>query len=413
MGDLDGDGRLDLLLIQNLRFLRNYNHITCMTAIGLDGQVIWQVGHPDPDHAWLTYDVAAQIHDIDDDGENEVVCGLERWIRILDGKTGKLEAKYQVPESRILPDETSWLEYKHHYRRDHLPYLNVDCFAFCDLRGLGKPLDIIIKDRHTRLWAYTNKFELLWTNSANLGHYPYFYDYDGDGKDEIFLGYTLFDDDGTKVWSRDDKLQEHSDGSCAGDFSLQGKPDKVFIAGSDDGMIVTDMKGEILKHHRVGHAQTPTVGQYRPDVPGLEFCNINYWGEPGLITFYDHEGDEITNFEIFHAGSPVLPVNWRGDGQEFIMLSANTVEGGLVDGWGRRAVMFPDDGHPDMAYLVHDLTGDPRDEIIVWDPERIWIYTQSDVFEGEKIYAPKRPPMYNESNYLPFVSWPGWEPVHR
>ena len=94
------------------------------------------------------------------------------------------------------------------------------------------------------------------------------------------------------------------------------------------------------------------------------------------------------------------------------MLSANTVEGGLVDGWGRRVVMFPDDGHPDMAYLVHDMTGDPRDEIIVWDPERIWIYTQSDSFEGDKIYAPKRPPMYNESNYLPFVSWPSWASLH-
>jgi len=411
LGDLDGDGSLDLLLIQNVPFMRNYNHITCMTALGLDGQILWQIGHPDPDHAWLTYDLAAQIHDIDDDGENEVVYALERWIRVLDGKTGELEAKYLVPESKILPGETSWLEYKHYYRRDQLPYLNVDCFAFCDLRGLGKPLDLIIKDRHTRLWAYTNTFELLWTNSANLGHYPYFYDYDDDGKDEIFLGYTLFDHDGKKIWSRDDTLQEHSDGSCAGDFSLQGKPDKVFMAGSDDGMIVADMEGNILRHHRVGHAQTPTVGQYRPDVSGLEFCNINYWGEPGLITLYDHEGDEITHFEIFHAGSPVLPVNWRGDGQEFIMLSANTVEGGLVDGWGRRVVMFPEDGHPDMAYLVHDLTGDPRDEIIVWDPERIWIYTQADTFKGDRIYAPKRPPLYNESNYLPFVSWPGWEPV--
>jgi hypothetical protein len=35
--------------------------------------------------------------------------------------------------------------------------------------------------------------------------------------------------------------------------------------------------------------------------------------------------------------------------------------------WGGRAVMFPDDGHPDMAYLVHDLTGDSRDEIISVD----------------------------------------------
>jgi hypothetical protein len=29
--------------------------------------------------------------------------------------------------------------------------------------------------------------------------------------------------------------------------------------------------------------------------------------------------------------------------------------------------MFPDDGHPDLAYAVMNLTGDARDEIILWD----------------------------------------------
>jgi len=414
LGDLDGDGRLDILLVQNIPLHGgNYNHISCMTALDLEGHKLWQIGNPDPDHAYLSYDVAAQIHDIDDDGENEVIYAEERWINVVDGKTGRREARYPVPKSKILPGETSWLEYKHYYRRDHLPFLNVDCFSFCDLRGLGKPLDVIIKDRHTRLWAYTNKFEPLWTATANLGHYPYFHDYDRDGRDEVYLGYSLFDDDGSLIWSLDQTLQEHSDGICAGDFRLDGSADRVFVSASDDGVAVLDKDGKILKHHRVGHAQTPSIGQYRPDVPGLEYCNINFWGEPGLITLYDCEGGEIINFELFHAGSPVLPVNWRGDGVEYFMLSPNTVLGGLVDGWGRRVVIFPDDGHPDMAYLVEDLTGDARDEIIVWDPDWIYIYTQSQSFAGDSIYAPRRPPTYNESNYRTVVSWPAWEKVER
>jgi len=85
----------------------------------------------------------------------------------------------------------------------------------------------------------------------------------------------------------------------------------------------------------------------------------------------------------------------------------------MIDGWGRRAVMFPDDGHPDMAYLVHDLTGNPRDEVITWNPDAIYIYTQSTRFAGEKVYAPRRPSAYNESNYLPIVSWPDWKGVNR
>lgn len=414
LGDLTGDGRLDLLLVQNIPFFGgNYNRISCMTALDLDGNLLWQVGTPDPKHAWLSYDPAVQIHDIDDDGKKEVIYAEGEWIKVLEGATGREKARYPVPESRILPDEDSWLKYRHYYRRDLLPFLNVDCFAFADLRGLGKPLDVIVKDRHTRLWAYTNEFKLLWTATANLGHFPYIYDYDRDGRDDIFLGYTLFGSDGKIVWTLDDKLQEHADGMIVADLSLSGKPDKVFIAGSDDGVAIADIEGNILKHHRVGHAQTPTAGKFRPDIPGLQFCNINFWGEPGLITLYDSNGDEIINFEPFHAGSPVMPVNWTGDGTEYILLSTSPKEGGMLDGWGRRVVMFPDDGHPDLAYFVHDLTGDPRDEIITWDPDWLYIYTQSDVFSGDSIYAPKRPPTYNESNYLPVLSWPVWRKVTR
>jgi rhamnogalacturonan endolyase len=410
LGDLDGDGRTDFLLVQNLPFFGdNYNQITCITALDNDGNMLWQHGTPDPEHAWVSYDVAAQIHDLDRDGQNEVIMAEGPWIKVLEGSTGKEKSRFHVPSSEIKPDEKSWLEYRHYYRRDLLPYLNVDCISFADLRGAGKDQDIIIKDRHTRLWAYNNHFELLWTASANLGHFPTFYDSNGDGRDEVYIGYSKFDPDGKLLWTLDGQMEEHADGICVGDFSLKGGKEKVFIGGSDDGVLMLDETGKIIRHHLVGHAQTPSAGQYRPDIPGLEFCEINFWGEPGLITLYDCNGNEITNFELIHEGSPVQPVNWKGDGTEFIFLSPNPVEGGLIDGWGRRVVMFPDDGHPDLAWMACDMTGDPRDELIVWDTERIYIYTQDRPYSGEKIYAPKRPPLYNESNYAPVVSWPGWK----
>jgi len=410
LGDVNNDGNIDFLLAQNQPFFGgNYNQITCLTALDHNGMKMWQTGKPDPEHAWLTYDVAVQIHDLDGDGITEVVMAQGEWMKILEGSTGKEIARYPVPSSEILPGETSWLEYKHYYRRDLLPHLYVDCFSFADLRGTGKPRDVIVKDRHTRLWAYTDKFELLWTASADLGHYPFFHDSDADGRDEIYLGYSKIDPDGNIIWSLDSLLDEHADGVFAGDLSLSGEPGKVFIGGSDDGVLVLNDNGKILKHHLVGHAQTPSVGQYRPDIPGLEFCNINFWGEPGLITLYNNQGDEIINFELFHAGSPVLPVNWRGDGTEFIFLTPDAKEGGLLDGWGRRVVMFPDDGHPDLAWMAHDLTGDPRDELIVWDTEAIWIYTQDRPFSGDKIYKPERQPMYNESNYATAWSLPVWK----
>jgi hypothetical protein len=65
-------------------------------------------------------------------------------------------------------------------------------------------------------------------------------------------------------------------------------------------------------------------------------------------------------------------------------------------------------GHPDMCNAVLDVTGDCRDEIVVWDPHDLWVYTQSDSPKPGRLYKPKRNPLYNTSNYQATVSLPGW-----
>jgi hypothetical protein len=72
-------------------------------------------------------------------------------------------------------------------------------------------------------------------------------------------------------------------------------------------------------------------------------------------------------------------------------------------------VVFPDDGHPDLAYQVLDVTGDARDEILVWDLERVWIYTQDGPAPPGRVYAPRRTPLENDSNYRASVSLPAWK----
>ena len=58
---------------------------------------------------------------------------------------------------------------------------------------------------------------------------------------------------------------------------------------------------------------------------------------------------------------------------------------------------------PTCAPMSVDVTGDARDEMILWDQERVWIYTQDRPFKGERIYAPLRNPDYNESNST--IAW--------
>ena len=106
-------------------------------------------------------------------------------------------------------------------------------------------------------------------------------------------------------------------------------------------------------------------------------------------------------------GSMMLPLNWTGRSEEYFIISPN-VDEGVYDGWGRRVLQFPADGHPDMCYAVLDLTGDCRDEIVVWDPQEMWVYTQSDNPKQGRLYKPRRNPLYNYSNYQATVSLPGW-----
>ncbi|MGH9666390.1 MAG: hypothetical protein ACRD9L_18335, partial [Bryobacteraceae bacterium] len=176
----------------------------------------------------------------------------------------------------------------------------------------------------------------------------------------------------------------------------------------DEGFMMFDIHGKMLKHIRVGHNQSPSVGKYRMDVPGLQYISVNFWKNPGIVTLFDWDGNILAQDEPIHSGSVMLPVNWRGDGQEFVLLSASAKEGGMIDGHLRRVVMLPDDGHPDLTAEVLNLTGDARDEIVVWDQKRVWIYTQDRPFTGKRIYAPIRNPEYNDSNYRTNVSLPHW-----
>jgi hypothetical protein len=134
----------------------------------------------------------------------------------------------------------------------------------------------------------------------------------------------------------------------------------------------------------------------------------NFWRNTGIVTIFDAEANILAQEELIPGSSHLQAVNWRGDGQEFALLSANVREGGMIDGQLRRVVMFPDDGHPDLASQVLNVTGDERDEIIVWDQDSVWIYTQDRPFNGKRMYAPVRNPMYNDSNYRANVSLPRW-----
>jgi hypothetical protein len=398
-GDLDGDGEIDVLFGQVVHHgAKDRNsELSCLTAVNLDGKVIWQKGKPDGWKNHLTNDVGFQIHDLDGDGNNEVVYCMNQEIIAADGATGNVKYRKSTP---LKPPGD-------HGAHNIFPRILGESLYFCYLRGLGQDRDIIFKDRYRHIWAMNDKFEVMWTGKCNTGHYPFAYDIDNDGKDEVAIGYSMFDHDGTKLWSLDDKIEDHADGIAIARFK-DGTEPIIFYAASDAGAFYADLKGNVLKRHFFGHVQNPAVANLRDDLPGLEIVSINFWGNQGIINYFDSDGELYYDFEPVQHGSMCLPINWTGKSEEFFVLSPDVTEGGMYDGLGRRVVQFPADGHPYQCNAVLDATGDCRDEVVVWDPYELWVYTQDDNPKQGRLYKPKRNGLYNYSNYQATVSLGGW-----
>jgi rhamnogalacturonan endolyase len=400
-GDLDGDGRVDLLIAQNIPKVRGdaFDHISCLTAVNLDGKVLWQIGRPDARNTLLTNDTPFQIHDFDGDGKNEVVLVKDFQLQVLEGATGKALKREWMPPAPAANKER--------------PYeLNSgDSMIFLNLSGKKGRQELLLKDRYNTFWVFDNGLKQLWSGTGQTGHYPFPYDFDGDGKDEFVIGFALWDATGRPRWSHDAAMKDHTDAISVGNYTgdAQSRP-RVYSCGSDEGLVVFSEDGKLVKQVRIGHAQTQSVGKYRPEAPGLQIMTANFWRNTGIVTLFDADANILAQEELIPGSSHLQPVNWRGDGQEFALLSANVREGGMIDGQLRRVVMLPDDGHPDLASQVLNVTGDERDEIIVWDAGAVWVYTQDRPFTGNRMYKPTRNPLSNDSNYRATVSLPGWRP---
>ena len=104
-------------------------------------------------------------------------------LMILDGKTGKVRKSIPTPFNEEPAEELCGIEFKKHaFER-----LNVDAIRIVNVSGKERPSDIMIKDRYSRLWVYDSDLNLIWKfNHNNTGHFPYSYDFNRDGKDEIF-----------------------------------------------------------------------------------------------------------------------------------------------------------------------------------------------------------------------------------
>jgi hypothetical protein len=409
-GHLTGGSEMYFVMAQHQKrvFKERYCNISCLTAVNMvTGKVLWQLGEPSElrVNQDTTCDLPFQVYDINEDGCDEVIVAKDFKLMILDGRTGETLQYINTPENVEPADEICGIEFqKHAFDR-----LNVDAIRIVNVSGNRHPSDILIKDRYARLWVYNSRLELLWKFSHNnTGHFPFSYDFNHDGKDEIFSCYNMISSDGKLLWELPIP-DDHTDEIIVGKFDPDEKEMLAIVSGWE-GFMLVDTDGKIRARDINGHAQRISAANYRPQERGLEICTTTYWENQNIVYLYDCKGRELWHMEQQGNGNIIAPVNWKGDGSELILLNGSTQDGGMIDGDGDRVAVFPDDGHPDLCAEVINLTGDARDEIVLWDANKMYIYTQDRPCPVKgKEYVPLKYPRYNSSNYRGEYSFARWE----
>ena len=406
-GHLTGTEEWFFVMCQNQRkvYKDRYPVISCMTAVSIDtGKVLWQIGEPcdSEEVEKLTTDLPFQIYDIDGDGVDEVITSWDFRLMILDGRTGKVRKSIPTPELSAPEETVTGLEFgKYGFSR-----LNVDAIRIVNVSGNERPSEILIKDRYSRLWIYDSGLNLKWEFSKyNTGHFPFAYDFNGDGRDEIFSCYNMVSGDGKLMWSLP-IVTDHTDEIIVGTFG-PGQDERIAMVSGWEGFMIVSKDGKILHRDINGHGQRISSANYCTGRAGYEIATTTYWGNNGIVYLHDCNGNEIWHREMMSNGNVIAPLNWDGNGTELIWMSAHE---GAFNGDGHRVLELPDDGHPEMCTEVIDLTGDCRDEIVVWDRHRLCIYTQDGNAEADERgeYRPVKYPHYNGSNYRGEYSFSRW-----
>ena len=405
IGDLNGDGAPDVLFVQNLYGPRN---ITCLTATTLAGEILWQTGTPSKDNGRAYCDLPVQIYDWDHDGTNEVLyvqqskyldCppGDARTVRerapryegdatmiVLDGRTGKEKTRFSLPA----PAD--------------------DSFLFADLTGRGRREDLVVKDRYWNVWGVSHDAKVLWSYTGSTGHYPAIADVDGDGRDEVFVGFALVDHDGKVLFQKDAK-GEHQDAA----FIARPPDGKWRLLFGDGGLHCLDPKGADLWFRPLGEAQHVVVGHFRSDSP-LQVMAVDRTPVPthrrdanawAILYLYDIEGHELWHRQMEKGEWCIAArhLQWFGPGQpDCLLVYGYSVErqgpskpariyngqGEIVDELPLQIEGLPGekDFNSDCYGMAADVWGDAREEVLLFGSRGFSVYANTRPLEKPSLY---------------------------
>ncbi len=355
-GDVDGDGKSDLFVLDSWYSATVYNHA---------GEQLWKYEAPEEGSRLRgQHEGPGVIWDLYQDGLAEVIhwrfLDGKECLVIADGMTGKVLKKVEWP----------CLESPHNYNNYRI--------AIGKLHP-GYPDNIIVftdPGNTKSVTAFSPDLEILWRHDEerkkdHLGHYPYPVDLDGDGIDEVVLSPFVLNAKGEMVWDRFDLFNDnhdHADSYRFADITGDGKPE-MLAAMSDMGVVIFEaLTGKILWSHVAEHSQQIESGNFLKALPGPQIAvNARYYGSrnapQGRLTaeihWFDKEGNYLSKWPANPiSGNPdFVKGNWMGDGNEVLF-------------WDRFRITEEGKGKmyfPETVYHMFDFTGNGADEVITRD----------------------------------------------
>ena len=384
LGDLDGDGELELVIkqpdfnvdpYQAPGYWKRSREPYKLEAYRLDGTFLWRydMGWAIEEGIWYSPYV---VYDLDGDGKAEVytkagegdprdpdgkvTSGPEYLVRI-NGMTGEVEKR--VP----------WLS------REGFENYNFYSRNFLAVAYLDGEHPFLIVERGTygliKLAAYDAELNQVWYWEASGRYSDYrgqgahglqVADIDGDGKDELIIGAAVIDHDGTPLWTL---RMGHPDVFYVADidpdrpgleifygFEPHHKRNGVCLVDARTGEIIWGYDGPTKHVHGQG-----MVGDIDPTRPGME-CYASE-SDGSMSWLYDAKGNLISTERM--GGTTPRAVWWDADEQKELLY-----EGAIRKFRGE--VLSRVEGR---LLAIVDCLGDWREEILTSVEGELRIYT--------------------------------------
>lgn len=393
LGDVSGDGRLDIVTVQpeTVDDSELPHAVSLLSAFDLGGALLWQVGESSGTNVSSRSNLPAQIYDIDADGFNEVLAVIQGELRIFDGRSGTLETSHALPDPNA-----------------H------DSVLIANFSGQAHPQDLVLKNRFDRIWAFNRNFDLLFTFAGAVGYFPWASDWDGDGRDELVAGCNYLDHDGTLLWSCEAAVTTVVSGIWSAELDGNATNGREIVIAGGTTLAYDQSGGQVLRIDTVD-AENILVGDFRPDLPGLELAGLDR-----LDTTVQNSRDakfiassrgELLQREERPVGSDwgtvvSLVERWDSTNRDLILSYRRANElPSLFDGHLQAVVTFPEMG---ALMMAADLCGDERQEVVAYTDTYVHVYASEHCDLNDHVVGvPKPQPksLYNWSR-----NWGGDQP---